>query len=136
MCEPDSYRAKLTGCDSLFHTAAYFRDSLKGGKHWQSLYDTNVKGTEDLLQAAYESGIRCMVHTSSIAVLHGKRDQLIDETMSRPRDDPDDYYRSKIMSDEVVNRFLAAHPDMFACFVLPVGCSVQAILGPLHPASS
>lgn len=119
LCNPESYRAKLVGCDCLFHTAAYFRDSLKGGKHWQGLYDTNVKGTEDLLQAAYEVGIRRMVHTSSIAVLYGERNQLIDETMSRPRNDPDDYYRSKIMSEEVVNRFLAKHPDMFACFVLP-----------------
>ena len=119
LCRPESYRAKLAECDCLFHTAAYFRDSLKGGKHWQALYDTNVKGTEDLLQAAYEAGIRRMVHTSSIAVLHGEQNQLIDETMSRPREDSDDYYRSKIMSEEVVNHFLDKHSDMFACFVLP-----------------
>lgn len=56
--EPESYRDYLAGCDSLFHTAAFFRDNYKGGKHWQELYDTNIIGTNNLLEAAYEAGIR------------------------------------------------------------------------------
>lgn len=27
----------LTGCDVVFHTAAYFRESYGGGKHWAML---------------------------------------------------------------------------------------------------
>lgn len=119
LCRPESYQRALQGCDALFHTAAYFRDSFKGGRHWQELYDTNVKGTADLLQSAWDAGIRRMVHTSSIAVLCGEKNQLIDESMSRSSKDKDDYYRSKILSEEVVRDFLKEHPDMFACFVLP-----------------
>ncbi|WP_416261339.1 SDR family oxidoreductase [Gibbsiella quercinecans] len=119
LCHPESYRSALQGCDRLFHTAAYFRDSFKGGKHWQALYDTNIKGTADLLQLAWDAGIRRVVHTSSIAVLYGEQNQLIDESMSRDNKDKDDYYRSKILSEEVVSAFLEKHPDMFACFVLP-----------------
>lgn len=119
LCNPESYRTALQGCDSLFHTAAYFRDSFKGGKHWQELYETNVKGTADLLQSAWDAGIRRVVHTSSIAVLGGEQNQPIDESMSRDRKDQDDYYRSKILSEEVVREFLEKHPQMFACFVLP-----------------
>ena len=33
--KPESYRDYLAGCDSLFHTAAFFRDNYEGGKHWQ-----------------------------------------------------------------------------------------------------
>ncbi|MFV9064800.1 SDR family oxidoreductase [Serratia fonticola] len=119
LCHPESYLTSLQECDCLFHTAAYFRDSFKGGKHWQELYDTNVKGTADLLQLAWEAGIRRMVHTSSIAVLQGEKNQQIDESMSRANTDQDDYYRSKILSEDVVREFLDKHPQMFACFVLP-----------------
>jgi nucleoside-diphosphate-sugar epimerase len=44
---------------------------------------------------------------------------VIDETMLRPENDGDDYYRSKILADKEVHSFLASHPDFFAVFVLP-----------------
>jgi dihydroflavonol-4-reductase len=119
MLNVDAFSHALQGCDALFHTAAYFRDSYKGGKHWQKLYDTNVTGTERLLQAAYAAGIRRAVHTSSIAVLKGNKDQVIDETMSRSESDADDYYLSKILSEQKVQEFLQQHPDMFIAMVLP-----------------
>ncbi|WP_338474645.1 SDR family oxidoreductase [Pseudomonas sp. MS646] len=119
MLDVDAFSHALQGCDALFHTAAYFRDSYKGGKHWQKLYDTNVTGTERLLQVAYDAGIRRAVHTSSIAVLKGNRDQVIDETMSRSEQEADDYYLSKILSEQKVQAFLVQHPDMFIAMVLP-----------------
>lgn len=119
MLNVDAFSHALQGCDALFHTAAYFRDSYKGGKHWQKLYDTNVTGTERLLQASYAAGIRRAVHTSSIAVLKGNKDQLIDETMSRSELDADDYYLSKILSEQKIQEFLLRHPDMFIAMVLP-----------------
>ena len=119
MLNVDAFSHALQGCDALFHTAAYFRDSYKGGRHGQTLYDTNVTGTERLLQAAYAAGIRRAVHTSSIAVLKGNRDQLIDETMSRREQEADDYYLSKIQAEQKVQAFLSQHPDMFIAIVLP-----------------
>ena len=119
MLNVDAFSHALQGCDALFHTAAYFRDSYKGGKHWQKLYDTNVTGTERLLQAAYAAGIRRAVHTSSIAVLKANKDQVIDETMSRSEQEADDYYLSKILSEQKVQQFLSQHPDMFIAMVLP-----------------
>ncbi|HBU6430620.1 SDR family oxidoreductase [Klebsiella michiganensis] len=119
ICRPESYRNGLNGCDSIFHTAAYFRDNFKGGSHWQKLYDTNVKGTLDLVNSAWNAGIRRMVHTSSIAVLSGEKNQVIDESMSRNSNDQDDYYRSKILSEQVVRGFQQKHPGMFINFVLP-----------------
>ncbi|WP_455924380.1 SDR family oxidoreductase [Pseudomonas putida] len=119
LLEVEKFSQHLQGCDTLLHTAAYFRDSYKGGKHWQILYDTNVKATERLLAAAYKAGIRKAVHVSSIAVLQGGPDEVIDETMSRPEHGADDYYRSKILSEQVVHEFLRQHPDMSISMVLP-----------------
>jgi len=109
----------MQDCDVVFHTAAFFRDSYKGGSHTAALEHTNVVGTEALLHAAYANGIRRFVHISSIAVLAGERGAVVDEDQLRAPEDADDYYRSKIMSDRVVTRFMAAHADFHAVFVLP-----------------
>ena len=119
MADIDAFAASLQGCDTVFHTAAFFRDNYKGGSHWEELEKINVAGTRDLLQQAYHAGIRRFVHTSSIAVLDGPPGTAIDETCLRAEADADDYYRSKILADLVVLAFLETHPQMHACMVLP-----------------
>jgi len=119
MLDVARFAPALTGCDALFHTAAHFRDSYKGGKHWDRLHAINVEGTGQLLEAAYTAGIRRAVHTSSVAVLNGPAGQLINETMERREADADHYYRSKILADRKVRAFLDGHPDMFVAMVLP-----------------
>ncbi|WP_237152254.1 SDR family oxidoreductase [Oryzibacter oryziterrae] len=113
------FSSALAGVDVVFHTAAFFRDSYKGGRHWRELHAANVEGTRNLLEAAYAAGVRRFVQTSSVAVLYGPRGTLIDETMLRDERDTDDYYRSKILSDREVLAFLGAHPDFWAALVLP-----------------
>jgi len=113
------FAEQLRGTEVLFHTAAYFRDNYKGGSHWRELYETNVRGTADLLSHAYSAGIRRVVHTSSTNVLSGAAGQPIDETMRRALNDGDDYSRSKILSDCEVDILLERHPDIWACMVLP-----------------
>ena len=113
------FAKELNGIDVIFHTAAYFRDNYKGGKHWKQLFTTNVLGTAHLFAEAYNAGVRRIVHTSSVAVLSGAPGESIDETMRRNPQDADDYYRSKILADRKVDAFLEAHPDMWACMVLP-----------------
>jgi dihydroflavonol-4-reductase len=119
MLDVPGFAASLAGVDTVFHTAAYFRDSYKGGRHWDALYAANVAGTRALLEHAHRAGVRRFVHTSSVAVLHGARGAMIDETMLRDERDADDYYRSKILSDRVVLDFLDAHPAFWAVMVLP-----------------
>ncbi len=114
-----AFAPALRGAGVLYHTAAHFRDSYKGGSHWPALHRVNVLGTRDLLAAAYAAGVRRVVHTSSIAVLDGPRGATVDETMPRQEPERDDYYRSKMFSDREVLRFLDAHPDLWATFVLP-----------------
>jgi dihydroflavonol-4-reductase len=113
------FQDRLRGVETLFHTAAYFRDSYKGGSHWAELERINVGGTRDLVAAAYAAGIRHMVHTSSIALLDGPPGALIDETMLRDTVNADDYYSSKILTDQVVLEALRQHPDFEAVMVLP-----------------
>ena len=126
------FAGKLRGVDVLFHTAAYFRDSYKGGSHRKALLDTNVRGTAEILSQAYSAGVRRVVHTSSVNVLAGPEGALIDERMSRAVEDVDDYSLSKILSDREVVRFLQGHRDMSIAMVLPGDGQIIARLK-IHP---
>src|SRR5579863_6279440 len=107
------------GVDVVFHTAAYFRDYLKGGRHWDALYSVNVVGTRNLLEAAHRAGVRRFVHASSIAVLDGQLFGPIDETMLRDKQRAEPYYRSKILAEREILGLLQRHDDMWAAMVLP-----------------
>src|SRR6516164_3721347 len=133
MTNVTAFASQLEGVDVVFHTAAFFRDNYKGGKHWKELYDANVAGTSDLLAHAYRAGITRFVHTSSVAVLAGKPGKLIDETMPRTAKEADDYSLSKVLADRAVDAFLEKHADMWASMVLP-GWMVGP--GDLRPTSS
>ena len=136
MLDVAGFADQLAESDVLFHTAAYFRDSYKGGSHWNELEKVNVDGTRALIAAAHASGLRRMVMTSSIAVLDGPRGALIDESMRRDESGSDDYYRSKIRSDRVVFEALEAHPDFDACFVLPAWMWGPGDAGPTSAAQT
>ena len=123
MADVDAFAASLQGCDTVFHTAAFFRDNYKGGSHWKELEKINVAGTRDLIHQAYRAGIRRFIHTSSIAVLDGAPGMSIDETCLRADADADDYYRSKILADRVVLSFLEA-PSRDACLHGPAWLDV------------
>jgi dihydroflavonol-4-reductase len=117
--DPKTFVNRLSGADIVFHTAAYFRDNYKGGKHWDQLYTTNVAGTANLVKECYQAGIHRFVHISSTAVLRGRPGHKADEATLRLESEADDYQRSKILSDQEVLKFLATHPDFWAAFVLP-----------------
>ncbi|MFY8144692.1 MAG: NAD(P)H-binding protein, partial [Caulobacter sp.] len=60
MADVQAFAHRLAGHDALFHTAAYFRDSYKGGAHRAGLIKVNVEGTGRLFEAAYAAGVRRM----------------------------------------------------------------------------
>jgi len=130
MMKVSDFAPALKGCDVVFHTAAFFRDSYKGGRHVQALRQTNVDGTAQLLAAAWDAGVRTFIHTSSIAVLDGKGGAHTRESDERHPDRADDYYLSKIQSEGVVREFAKRHPDFRVCHVLPGWMWGPGDLGP------
>jgi dihydroflavonol-4-reductase len=124
------FAGALTGSDILFHTAAFFRESYKGGNHKGALTAVNEEGTARLMEAAYAAGIRRMVHTSAGGVLMGRNGQAASETMLRPEQEADDYYLSKIKTDQTVLRFLERHSDMFGVLILPGWMHGPGDMGP------
>lgn len=62
ICDKESMKLAMKGCDTLYFTAAKFA-------HWlpnpRELYEVNVGGTRATLAAAQESGIEKIVYTST-----------------------------------------------------------------------
>ena len=62
----ESLRSAVKGCDTVFHTAAmvsYWR------KERELMYDVNIRGTRNVVQACLEANVQKLVHTSSVAAI-------------------------------------------------------------------
>jgi dihydroflavonol-4-reductase len=89
------------GCDGLFHVAADYR---LGARDPAELYRANVEGTRRVLNAAYRSGVRRMVYTSSVATIGIPADGTPGDeaTKSSLANMIGHYKRSKYLAEEVV----------------------------------
>jgi dihydroflavonol-4-reductase len=127
-----AFAPALEGVDTLFHTAAYFRESFNGTGHdvAATMQRINVEGTVTLLKQAREAGVRRVVHTSSTEVLFGPRGALVDETMRREERHANDYGVSKIRGDRAIDRLLETTPDLDVRLVLPGWMFGPGDLGP------
>jgi UDP-glucose 4-epimerase len=108
---PDVLRARLQGCDVLFHLAAE--------KHNQSrdrptrVFDVNVQGTWRLLEAAAAAGIRKVVFTSSLYAHGGMVGPALDEA---DRPNPWTAYGiSKLAGEQMLTHFRRVHGLQSAC---------------------
>lgn len=103
-----SLKRAVTGCDSLFHVAADYRLWVPNP---ETMYDINVKGTEALILAAAEAGIKRMIYTSSVATLGTHQDgtSATEDTPSSLGSMTGHYKRSKFMAEQIVQQITDEH---------------------------
>jgi dihydroflavonol-4-reductase len=101
LCDIDSLRRGMQGCEVVFHVAADYRLWAVNGRE---LYQSNVAGTSNILQAARESSVRRVVYTSSVATMgFGNNGSTTDErTPVSLQNMIGDYKRSKFMAEQLV----------------------------------
>lgn len=96
----------MQGIELVFHCAGIvsFEPSMK-----RMIYRVNAEGTANVVNAALASGVRKLVHVSSVAALQRlKEDTLIDETMLWTPGSPGSKYgHSKFLSEMEVWRGMA-----------------------------
>ena len=97
----ESLKRGMEGCEYVFHVAADYRLWSVNG---QELYDSNVDGTHNILEAARESGARRVVYTSSVATMgFGNNGRMTNEsTPVTLANMIGDYKRSKFMAEQHV----------------------------------
>jgi dihydroflavonol-4-reductase len=66
LCDPQSIRAAVAGCDAVYHCAADYRLYARDPSE---IYACNVEGTRCVLRAAADAGARRIVYTSSVGAL-------------------------------------------------------------------
>lgn len=103
-----SLKHAVSGCDNLFHVAADYRLWVSDP---ETMYDINVKGTQALILAAAEAGIKRMVYTSSVATLKASPDgsSADEETPSSLEAMTGHYKRSKFLAEQAVRQITYEH---------------------------
>ncbi len=61
-----SIQAAVKGCSHVYHVAGLYRSWMRD---YQKLFDVNVTGTKNILDACLSEGVEKVVHTSSIGAL-------------------------------------------------------------------
>ncbi len=116
----DSIRRALEGCSLLFHGAALYSFWVRPRR---LIYEINVGGTRNALQAAFEKGVERVVYTSSVAALglpRGK--EPADETTPvEPKTIVSDYKRSKYLAQQVALEYSREMPVVIVNPSFPVG---------------
>src|SRR5256886_15060904 len=115
-----SLERALAGVQRVFHVAADYR---LWSKRSQDIYDSNVGGTKNLLEAAKRAGVEQFIYTSTVATIAVDRPQHPNEfTDSRLEEMVGHYKRSKWMAEqEVLKAAKAGFPVIVVMPTTPVG---------------
>ena len=97
----DAIRRGVEGCDACFHGAAIYKVGIPKSQH-EEMYETNVRGTERVLDAATQAGVPKIVYLSTVNVFGNTRGEVVDESYKRPGNDFVSYYdRTKYEAHQV-----------------------------------
>lgn len=110
----------MQGIARVFHVAADYR---LWARKSQEIYDSNVGGTKNLLEAARRAGVTQLVYTSTVATIAVDRPNLPSEaTDAKLAEMIGHYKRSKWMAEqEVLEVAKAGLPVIIAMPTTPVG---------------
>jgi dihydroflavonol-4-reductase len=110
----------MAGVKRVFHVAADYR---LWAKRSQDIYDSNVGGTKNLLEAAKRAGVEQLIYTSTVATLAVDRSELPNErTDAKLEEMVGHYKRSKWLAEkEALNAAKAGLPVIVAMPTTPVG---------------
>jgi 3beta-hydroxy-delta5-steroid dehydrogenase/steroid delta-isomerase len=128
ICDPESVAAAVARIDTVFHTAAII--DLMGGasvteEYRQRSFAVNVKGTENLVQAAQAAGVKRFVYTASNSVvMGGQRISGGDETLPYTERFNDLYTETKVVAEKFVlsqNGSPNGGAGLLTCSIRPSG---------------
>ncbi|HZU43514.1 MAG TPA: hopanoid-associated sugar epimerase [Terriglobales bacterium] len=110
LCDPESLRLGIAGCEFVFHVAADYRLWTRDPRE---MYRSNVEGTRSILRIAGEAGVRRVVYTSSVATVGFMNGHLADENSPVSlKDMIGPYKRSKFMAEQVALEAASAGADI------------------------
>jgi nucleoside-diphosphate-sugar epimerase len=100
--DASALRRAVKGVDTVYHVAAVYREAKLSRRQ---MWEINVQGTKDLLDAAAETGVRRFVHCSSIGVHGGIQNGPAKE--ETPYGPGDEYQETKAAAERLVLQYMA-----------------------------
>jgi len=133
----DPISAHLTGCTVVVHLAWQIQPSRDVGTMWM----TNVFGTDRVLQAIVDSGVKKLVHASSVGAYSEGPKQPVDESWPTNGIPGSSYSWMKAYVERMLDRFESTRPEISVTRLRPAlifkGESATGMrrlfLGPLFP---
>lgn len=86
LSDRNALRKAMRGCDAVFHLAAVYRVGVPRRER-AAMVETNVHGTENVLDAAWDVHVPRIVHVSTVNVFGNTHGRVVDETYERPAGD-------------------------------------------------
>src|SRR5215510_11861175 len=95
-------RSGMEGCDACFHVAAVYKVGIPRSER-EPMFEANVRGTENVLDAATDAGVKRIVYVSTVNVFGNTKGQVVDEAYHRDTSEGflSAYDESKFRSHEV-----------------------------------
>jgi dihydroflavonol-4-reductase len=99
--------AAIARADAVFHLAADYRVGIPARER-AAMHDVNVRGTENVLDAARDAGAKRTVYVSTVNAFGNTRGEVVDETYDRARGDfVSEYDRTKWLAHRVAQDRIA-----------------------------
>jgi dihydroflavonol-4-reductase len=120
LLDPASLERATQGVERIFHVAADYR---LWARRKREIYDCNVDGTKNLLEAAKRASVQQFIYTSTVATIAVDRPQLPNESTDAKLEEMVGHYkRSKWKAErEVLNAAREGFPAIVAMPTTPVG---------------
>ncbi len=97
--DPASLAAAIEGCQLVFHVAADYRLWARNPKE---IYDSNVTGTRNVLEAAERAGVERLIYTSTVGCIGMANETIGDElTPVSEAGMAGHYKRSKWLAEQI-----------------------------------
>ncbi len=106
------FTSALEGIDTVFHTAAYFREYYSAGQdHWGKLKRINIDATLELITVSEKIGVKNFIHVSSSGSVGIPANHAIaDENTPMATETQNLYFKSKVEGDIAIKNWLEATP--------------------------
>jgi nucleoside-diphosphate-sugar epimerase len=82
----EAIRRGMEGCDAAFHVAAAYKIGIPKSER-PAMHDANVGGTERVLDAAIDAGVKRIVYVSTVGVFGNTKGKVVDEAYRHPGKD-------------------------------------------------
>ncbi len=118
--DPESLVRAVVRCDLVFHVAADYR---LWSKNPQDLYQSNVDGTRNILDAAERACVGRIVYTSTVGCIGMPKDRVGDEETPVSISDMTEHYkRSKWLAEQIaLEKARAGLPVVIVNPTAPIG---------------